>query len=59
MKRAGMIISELVGAGETAEDVNLELSSPDYPKMDGILKLPCLALRSQNGAQSMPRYGSD
>jgi EmrB/QacA subfamily drug resistance transporter len=26
---------------ETAEDVDLELSSPDYPKMNGILKQPC------------------
>jgi EmrB/QacA subfamily drug resistance transporter len=29
------------GAGETAEDVDLELSSPDYPTMNGILKQPC------------------
>jgi EmrB/QacA subfamily drug resistance transporter len=31
----------LLNAGETAEDIDLELSSPDYPTMNGILKQPC------------------
>jgi EmrB/QacA subfamily drug resistance transporter len=31
----------LLNAGEAAEDVDLELSSPDYPTMNGILKQPC------------------
>ena len=31
----------LLNAGEAAEDIDLELSSPDYPTMNGILKQPC------------------
>jgi EmrB/QacA subfamily drug resistance transporter len=31
----------LLNAGEAAEDIDLELSSPDYPRMNGILKQPC------------------
>src|SRR5215510_8174371 len=31
----------LLNAGEIAEDIDLELSSSDYPTMNGILKQPC------------------
>jgi EmrB/QacA subfamily drug resistance transporter len=31
----------LLNAEEAAEDIDLELSSPDYPTMNGILKQPC------------------
>jgi len=31
----------LMNAGEIAEDIDLELSSSDYPTMNGILKQPC------------------
>ena len=30
-----------LGAGEIAEDVDLEFPSSDYPAMNGILKQPC------------------
>src|SRR5262245_18453797 len=31
----------MLNAGEIAEDIDLELSSKDYPTMNGILKQPC------------------
>jgi EmrB/QacA subfamily drug resistance transporter len=31
----------LLNAGEIAEDIDLELSSSDYPTMNGVLKQPC------------------
>src|SRR5215475_9267947 len=31
----------LLNAVETADDIDLELSSTDYPSMNGILKQPC------------------
>jgi EmrB/QacA subfamily drug resistance transporter len=31
----------MLNAGEIAEDIDLELSSSDYPTMNGILKQPC------------------
>jgi len=56
-----------LGAGESAEDIDLELSSPDYPKMNGILKLPCdegvilaaLIAAAPAGRQAMDSDGDD
>src|SRR5262249_61949486 len=31
----------MLNAGEIVEDIDLELSSSDYPTMNGILKQPC------------------